>query len=458
MSKRSVIAETATIGKVTASPGCSMKISITWSSVGGVSFGVYRQLTSELAVRGHAIKTIVPPKTKPIRSSATDVVPDSQAYTYTVIVWDSSNVPVSRNSNSVTGNPATCILPASGFFTQSKVDGSYMFLLAQGSRILYYRHKKGSILTGHWEHVHTLNAPGGGTIPGNAVSLIESTAGNLAAVAVVTPPGDGPNYLASYELVSGTGWQKPVILKANGQTITGALGIPAFIQARDGSYQLFVSQGRLIGRYIHPEGSLQDGTWMSLPPFGPSETGTYTAVSALQTASDQLELIARVTPAFSPEPGVISDYLETFVARSVDPNYPPDHVGPLLADGQQIMGVTGGASFMEKDGGVFELIVPTGDSMSQHIRETASTDTNLWKHVSTLKQLPNEPGIQFTATSLIESDSEKLALVAIATPPQGEGNAFPVTYELTGWKGPRRITVDSTSSDEDHDRDRQERD
>jgi hypothetical protein len=381
---------------------------------------------------------------------------DTNSYQYIVTVWNAQGTSAAGTSKSASAN--ACSKISSGFLIQSKVDGSFELLFPQSACINHYRHKKGSILTGHWKHVHTLYAPEGGAIPDNAVSLIESTSGNLEAVAVVTPPDKGRNYLVSYEFAPESGWQEPSILKGDGAFITGATGTPAFIQTREGPYQLFVPQGDFIGRYMHREGSIQDSVWMPLPPLGTSDTLTYTAISLVQTTSDQLELIARVTPTQTPQQDVIPDYLVSFVSSSTDPQTTFQHVGPLLADGQSITGVTGTPSFIQDARGIFELVVPHSALMDQYILETDSIGANLWKHVSTLEPLKNDPRIQFTATSLIQSTSGKLDLVARATPPQGEGEDYPVTYEFTGWKGPRPIIVDSRSSDEDKDKDKQDTD
>lgn len=455
MKEQSITPDVA-IGTVRALPrqGFCMEISVTWSSSGASSYEVDRTLAG-LASFPH----VLVPRTAPVNSSFIDNVPDTQLYFYTVTLWDAQGHAVAGFSGNVRANPCPAI--ASQFMIQSKVDtfesrkGTFELLFAQEATIAHYTHKQGSIQAGHWRRVNTLRAPEGGAILDNAVSLIQSDTGNFEAVVVVTPPQhQGQHYLASYVFVPDRGWQAPSILKADGRIITGATGTPALIQSRQGIFELFVPMDNSIGHYRHEKGSIQDGSWTPLAPFGTDDTLTYTAISLVQPASsDQLELIIRATPVQTPQQGQTTDSLVAFVASSHDPQAPVQHVGPLVADGQPINGVTGSPTINQNDRGVFELIVPRGALMYQYISDKPSIGANLWKQVSTLDPLRNDPGIQFTATSLIPT-SGKLALVARAMPPQGKGKDFPVSYVFTGWTEPRPFVVDDDSAIESDNDDR----
>ncbi len=393
-------------------------------------------------------------------------------YAYTITNWDKAG---NRHFSSASGRPVSCAMPWSGYLIRSTVDtfeskaGSYELLFSQGSFIDHYSHRAGSLQERHWKLVKRLEVPDGGTIPDNAVSLIQSKAGNFVAVALVTPPeSSNESYLISYVFDPSSGWQEPTTLCTEKGRISGASAAPALIQTDKGNFELLVPRGPFIDHYIHDAGSIQEGFWKLIDtlvsPQG--EAAIQSAVSFTQIASGGLEIIAHVNPVSTPPQqidalpeGASMDYLISYTYATSDPSSnKPTYVIPLTVGGKTISGITGASSLIQNARGVFELLVPRGPFIDHYTHPKESIEDGLWSYAATLKPVKSDIEPQVTAVSVVESPTRSLEVVARLAPREGRGKHELISYELPRWQGPFGILVDDDAASAGTDEDKQEDD
>lgn len=393
-------------------------------------------------------------------------------YAYTITNWDRVG---NRHFSSASGTPFSCGMPWSGYLIRSTVDtleskaGSYELLFSQGTFIDHYSHRAGSLQERHWKLVKRLEVPEGGTIPDNAVSLIQSKAGNFVAVALVTPPkSSDESYLISYVFDPSSGWQEPTTLYTEKGRISGASAAPAFIQTDHGNFELLVPRGSFIDHYFHDAGSIHEGFWKLIDtlisPQG--EAAIQSAVSFTQIASGGLEIIAHVTPVSTPPQQIDAvpesaniDYLISYTYATSDPvSHNQVYAIPLTVGGKTISGITGAPSLIQNVRGVFELLVPRGPFIDHYTHPNESIENGLWSHAATLKPVKSDIEPQVTAVSVVESPTHNLEVVARLVPREGEGKHELISYELPRWQGPFGILVDDDAASAGTDEDKQEDD
>lgn len=377
-------------------------------------------------------------------------------YSYTVTNWDNAG---NRHFSSASGSPYSCEMAWSGYMIRSTIDtseseaDSYELLFSQGTFIDHYSHPAGTLQEGYWRLVKRLEVPQGGTIPDNAVSLIQSDSGNFVAVALVMPlESSGENYLISYLFDPSSGWQKPTTLYTENGPISGATGAPALIQTHKGNFELLVPQSSFINRYTHDAGPIQEGFWklVATPTSPQGQAAIQSAVSFTQITSGGLEIIAHVIPQptppqqkdSSPE-DVNTDYLISYTYPTSDPSSPePAVVLPLTVGGKTIGGITGSPSLIQNSRGVFELLVPRGPFIDHYTHPMESIQDGQWSFAATLRPPKNDVETRVTAVSVVESPTRSLEVVARFTPQEGEGKDELVSYELPRWQGPFGVIVD----------------
>jgi hypothetical protein len=393
-------------------------------------------------------------------------------YAYTITNWDNAG---NRHFNSASGMPFSCAMPWSGNLIRSTVDtfeskaGSYELLFSQGTFIDHLSHQPGTLHQRHWQFVNRLDVPDGGTIPENAVSLIESNSGNFVAVALVMPPGSSEGYVLSYVFDPSSGWQPPTPLYTEQGRISGTGAAPALIQTNKGHFVLLVPRGPFIDHYIHDGSSIHDGFWKRIDVLVSPQGGTaiQTAVAFTQIASGGLEVIAHVIPLStsakeseaSSEVGS-DDYLLTYTYETYDPlSLQPVHTAPLTVSGKTIGGITGSASLIQNVRGVFELLVPRGPFIDHYTHPKESIQDGLWTFAATLKPSLSEVEPRVIAVSVVESLTRSLEVVARLAPRAGDrGKHDLISYELPRWQGPFGILVHDDPDIREDDEDRREDD
>jgi hypothetical protein len=197
------------------------------------------------------------------------------------------------------------------------VDGSAAFLLTNfdeenlfhllvprmdevslASRIEHYTQEK-SIL-GQWTHVATLQPPS--DVPGTkitVVTFVQSSQGKFEAVARVTPPNEGDNYLAGYELDAVNNqkdWSPPFRLVADTAPI-GVTGSPTIIESDFGEedrFHLLVPNKAVTVHYTQAVGSFSKGQWKRFATLNPFQNLPVTAVSLVENQVGGFEAVTRV--------------------------------------------------------------------------------------------------------------------------------------------------------------------
>lgn len=179
----------------------------------------------------------------------------------------------------------------------------FELLVPRGAVIDHYILEQGTILQGIWSHVHTLMAPQKAQI--TSVSFIQSSTGNLEAIARVTPSpsflGNSSAYLAGYELTSSGEWDGPFPLLTDGNLINNVTGAPALMESDNdvqNRFELMVPRGAVVDHYRHDRETIK-GSWryvdtLRLPA---NDNRQFTAVWLIQDTSGHLEAGARVKPA-----------------------------------------------------------------------------------------------------------------------------------------------------------------
>jgi hypothetical protein len=171
------------------------------------------------------------------------------------------------------------------------------------SRIEHYT-QEGSIL-GQWKHVATLHPPS--DVPGTiitAVTFVQSSQKKFEAVARVTPPNQGDNYLVGYELDLGAvnhqqGWSPPFRLVTDTGPI-GVTGSPIIIESDVGEknrFHLLVPTKAVTVQYTLDVGSFGDGSkgrWKSFATLNPFQDLPVTAVSLVENLDGGFEAVTRV--------------------------------------------------------------------------------------------------------------------------------------------------------------------
>ncbi len=376
-------------------------------------------------------------------------------YSYTVTNWNSAG---RSGYSSANGSPISCQMPWSGSLIRSTFDtfeskaDSYELLFSQGTFIDHYSHRPGTLQEKQWQHVNRLNVPEGGTIPDNAVSLIQSGSRNFIAVALVTPREiSDKNYLISYVFDSSSGWEEPTNLSTENGPIRGTTGAPAIIQSEEGTFILLVPRGSFIDHYIHDAGSIKEGVWKFVTaltsPQGEDEMQS--AVAFTQIASGGFEVIAHVVPQTSPQQQKDTspaddhkDYLISYTYKSSDPLSSSPKAVPLTVSGKTISGITGSPSLIQNAKNGFELLVPRGPFIDHYTHPKGSIEDGLWSYSATLRPPKNEVEPVVTAVSVVESPIHSLEVVARITPKEGDGKDELISYELPRWQGPFGIHVD----------------
>jgi hypothetical protein len=215
----------------------------------------------------------------------------------------------------------------------------FELLVPRGALIYHYRRDTGTILDGTWKLVATLKPPEGNEqVQMIAVSLNQSPLGTLAAIARVTPPGGGHDFLVGYEFDETTGWTGPFNLVADNGPINGVTGSQALFQNDQDIFELLVPRGALIHHYIHEVGSIAHGVWQFVATLNPPDNNDLVqaiSVSLTQNPSGNLELVARERPPA----GQGDDF---FVGYEFDPavGWSPavpliSNDGPILASDSQ---------------------------------------------------------------------------------------------------------------------------
>jgi hypothetical protein len=190
--------------------------------------------------------------------------------------------------------------------TDYQYQNRFELLVPRGAVIDHYIHEQGTILQGFWLHIHTLSSPQDSPQAQiTAVSSIQSTAGNLEAIARVTPQpsflGESSDYLIGYELTSSGDWDGPFPLLTDGNRINNVTGAPALIESNNGvqdRFELLVPRGAVIDHYRHEKETIK-GPWqfvdtLRLPA---NDDRQFTAVWLIQDTAGNLEAGARVKPA-----------------------------------------------------------------------------------------------------------------------------------------------------------------
>ena len=174
----------------------------------------------------------------------------------------------------------------------------------------------------------------------------------------------------------GAGWHGPTPLVADGQLVSGVTGNPGFLQGtygNQGNYEMVVPLGDHLSHYWR-DNDAAGYPWhgpIELPPpvHGSQGPGvfalpvTFTAATALQSSigPGNLDVVA-----------LASTTTGTFLLF-----YGRDGAGwhgptPLVADGQQVSGVTGNPGFLQGtygNQGNYEMVAPLGDHLSHYWRD-----------------------------------------------------------------------------------------
>src|SRR6185295_19885245 len=190
---------------------------------------------------------------------------------------------------------------------------------------------------------------------------------------------------------------------------------PMLIQSdrgRHGNFELLVPQGDVIAHYFRdnddPNLAWRRNTELSYKR-PPNQLGPHpSAVTFIQSnfrgdnVHGNFEAVVRVRAAIASTPDTLNFwFLDSKVGKWSGPF-------PLIADGQQITGVTGDPMLIQSDRGRhgnFELLVPQGDVIAHYFRD--NDDPNLaWRRNTELsyKRPPNQLGPHPSAVTFIQSN------------------------------------------------------
>jgi hypothetical protein len=184
-----------------------------------------------------------------------------------------------------------------------------------GSRIEHYTQQ--SSILGQWTHVATLQPPSdvpGTTITG--VTFVQSSQGKFEAVARVTPPNGGDNYLVGYELDVANHqqeWSPPfrLVTDIGDPFVTVSVtGSPIIIESNFGDedrFHLLVPtkvvpvhgpvHNPVYGtvHYTLPVGSFTEGKWTRFATLSPPFPNLpVTAVSVVENLAGEFEAVTRI--------------------------------------------------------------------------------------------------------------------------------------------------------------------
>jgi subtilisin family serine protease len=178
-----------------------------------------------------------------------------------------------------------------------------------------------------------------------------------------------------------------------------------------GNFELVLVQGNAINHYIRDNDDaalpwkLVRTLSYATPPrtLGPHPKSATFIQSTFRSDGKHgnYELVARVRPAIASKP----DYLDFWFFDGSTGNW--NGPFPLIADGQQITGVTGDPVLIQSTWGAtgnFELLVPQGDVINHYIRD--NDDPSLpWRRVRTLsyRAPPNAIGPRPVGVTMIQS-------------------------------------------------------
>ncbi len=371
---------------------------------------------------------------------------------------------LNNNPPAATASPVSCSSLSASYLalilhdtSESKV-GSFGLLAPRTAVINYFLHEEGAITEEPWKHAHTLKLPTNNEVQDTGLSLIQSTEGNLDAVARVTQvQGSEGDFLVGYEFAQrATDWGGPFTLIAEDGPINGVTGSQALIQSDESNqdqFELLVPRGTLIYHYRHQAGSITQGPWQfvaTLPPL--IEGAQITAVSATQSTDNQrqpsavsliksitgrLEAIARVTQV----QGSGGDFLVGYEFEDQESGWR----GPFQVVTREgpIDGVTGSQAFVLSGQGL-ELAVPRGALISHYRHESNTLTEEPWQLIATLN--PPNGEVRPVSVSLSHNTSGKLELVARQTRLDGEGEDFFVGYQFdpasSSWTEPVNLVAD----------------
>lgn len=215
-------------------------------------------------------------------------------------------------------------------------DGEQSFfelLVVRGPVIYHYRHTTDTILEGTWHLVAKLNLPNN-QVRAIAISLNQSPAGKLEAMARFTDPqGHEPDFLAGYEF-NGETWQGPVPLVGDDGPINHVTGSQTLFQNDQNTFELLVPRGSLIFHYTHEEGTILKGNWhlvAKLPPLNNDNQTRAVSVSLTQNAQGNLELVARERSQQGQVKDVMVGYVFSQDSGWTSPSVLQSDQGPITA-------------------------------------------------------------------------------------------------------------------------------
>jgi len=303
--------------------------------------------------------------------------------------------------------------PASGPFIQSTFgqQGNFELLTPQGPRLVHYW-KDNDVAGQPWHRVPDLPVPpvgsAGPPLPMGA-ALLQSNLnnpGDLHAVVRMRPAGDtsgAADFLAHYLFESPTkAWKLLGTVTADGKPVTGVTGTPAWIRStsgKQGNFELLVPQGPRLVHYWR-DNDAAGQPWHGSPEVtaldpAPGPAAPLIPVSAALMQSNvnspgDLHAVVRMRAA-----GDTTGAADVLVHYVLDtPTRIWKLLGPIVADGQPVQGVTGMPGFIQStfgQQGNFELLVPQGPRLVHYWRDNDAAGQP-WHRVPDLPLPPPAPG------------------------------------------------------------------
>jgi hypothetical protein len=205
----------------------------------------------------------------------------------------------------------------------------------------------------------------------------------------------------------------------------------AFIQEKSGNLDVLVPFGAAIDEFTHETSVVDQQLWKHVHKLGPLPhmpgiRGV--AVSLIQSASGKFEAIAREGHFGPIRQG---EFFGLLAAYETDPGAAWQGPVAVVANDGTIDRVTGTPAIIQTDydnQGKFELLVPREGAIDHYVRADGTILQGPWNHVHRLNFPADDPVIQVTSISFMQSSSGMLEAVARATP-----QATPVPVETQGY-------------------------
>jgi Astacin (Peptidase family M12A) len=368
----------------------------------------------------------------------------------------------------------------SGNFLQSSFgnQGNFELLITQGAGLThFFRNNDAPGVPWFRSGSQPVVPPAGGGIirrTPNGVAVIQSNFtpdgvhGNLEAVARMTPALDpgGTDSLASYFFDSRTlQWNGPTTLVANGQTIFGVTGTPAFVQStfgRQGNFELLVPMGNKLVHFFRDNDApglpwVISGSQPNVPTGGGGVIpNSPTAVAIIQSnfkgdgTHGNLEAVVRMTPTIDPSgagDSLVFYFFDSGTLRWSGPF-------PVVVNGVPVTGVTGNPSLVQSNFGAqgnFELLVPQGNQLTHLVRNNDAPGLP-WSAKPSQPTVPAGGGgaIQRSPTGVslfqssfrgncVQGNLEAIVRMTPVLDPDGTGSALVFYFfnsQNSTWNGP----------------------